>query len=227
MSKKQIILAIVVILIILGLYYGGLKDSLSLQSLKENSMYFKAMVDTNYWLSAMAFMAVYTITMMLSLPIVAPFSLLGGFLFDTLPGACFSAISTVLGSMIYVIAFRHFFYDSMQAQYAVQLAKFKENMRVYGKRYLLILHFLAITPFFMINTLCALADLSLWDVCWTTLVGSGPIFLLLSYEGRQLAHIQSVRDIFTPEFVGALGLLIVLACMPMIIQWARSLFNRK
>ena len=222
MQKKRIIIAVAVILIIIGLYYGGLKDWISLEGLKSKSHYFKDMVDRNYWFSAMVFIATYTLAMAASLPVVAPFSLLGGFLFETIPGACFSALSAVIGSIIYVVVFRHFFAASMHEQFKDQLEKFKKNMNVYGKSYLLILHFLAIVPFFMINTLAALADLSLWDVCWTTMVGSGPIFLLLALSGRELAHIQSIGDIFSPQFIIALVLLVALACMPIIIKRFRG-----
>lgn len=225
MQIKRIIIAVVVVLIILGLYYGGLKDSISLQGLKENSQYFKDMVDRNYWFSAMIFMMGYTIAMAASLPIVAPFSLLGGFLFNTIPGACFSALGAALGSMIYVTIFRHFLADSMQEQFKDQLSQLKENMKVYGKSYVLILHFLTILPFFVINTLDALADLTLWDVFWTTIVGSGPLFLLFSFEGRQLAHIESIGDIFSPQFILALGLLVLLACMPIIVKRFRGSVN--
>jgi len=210
------------ILIIVGLYYGGLKDWVSLQGLKDNSHYFKDMVTRNYWVSAMMFMGAYTLAIAASLPIVAPFSLLGGFLFDTIMGTCFSILSAALGSVIYVIIFRRFLAESMQEQFKDQLAKFKENINLYGKRYVLILHLLTVIPFFMINTLAALSNFSLWDVFWTTIIGSAPVFLLFSYEGRELAHINSITDIFSPSFIIALGLLILLAYMPIIIKRFRG-----
>lgn len=222
MQKKRIVIVVAAVLVILGLYYGGLKDWISLQGLKENSHYFKDMVTRNYWFSAMVYVGVYTLAMTASLPIVAPFTLLGGFLFDTGMGALLSAVSAVLGSLIYVIVFRYFLYDSMHEQFKDQLAQFKENISIHGKSYVLILHLLAVIPFFMINTLGALADFSLWDVCWTTLVGSGPIFLIFAYQGKELAHIQSVGDIFSIHFIMALGLLVLLACLPIIIKRLRS-----
>ena len=225
MQKKRIIIVIAAVLVILGLYYGGLKDWVSLQGLKENSHYFKDMVARNYWFSAMIYVAVYTLAIAASLPVVAPFTLLGGFLFDTVMGAAFSALSAVLGSIIYMMVFRYFLYDSMQEQFKDQLAQFKQNITVYGKSYVLILHLLTVIPFFMINTLGALADFTIWDTCWTTIVGSGPIFLLFAFEGRQLAHIESVSDIFSPQFIIALGLLVLLACMPIILKRFRNLRN--
>jgi uncharacterized membrane protein YdjX (TVP38/TMEM64 family) len=225
MQKKRIVIAVAAILIIIGLYYGGLKDWVSLEGLKGKSEYFKIMVDRNYWFSAGIFMAAYTLAMTASIPIVAPLSLLGGFLFNTIPGACFSAFGAAIGSVVYVVLFRQFFAASMYEQFEPQLIRFKENVKVYGKSYVLILHFMTVIPFFMINTLSALADLSLTDVFWTTIVGSGPLFLLFSYEGRQLAHIESISDIFSPQFILALGLLVVLACMPMIIKRIRGSFN--
>jgi uncharacterized membrane protein YdjX (TVP38/TMEM64 family) len=225
MQIKRVVIALAVALIIVGLYFGGLKDWVSLEGLKNNSAYFKTMVDRNYWFSAMVFIGAYMLAMAASLPIVAPLSLLGGFLFDTLPGACFSALGAATGSIIYVVWFRHFLSASMYEQFESQLVKFKKNLSVYGKSYVLILHFVTVIPFFMINTLGALADLSLFDVFWTTIIGSGPVFLLFSYEGRQLGHINSISDIFTPQFIFALGLLVLLACMPMIIKRFRGSFD--
>jgi uncharacterized membrane protein YdjX (TVP38/TMEM64 family) len=218
MQKKRIIIVIAVVLLIVGLYYGGLKDWISLEGLKQNSRYFKEMVTHHYWLSVLIFMAVFTAAMAASLPVVAPFALLSGFLFEAIPGACYGLLSAAFGSVIYVSWFRYFLSDSMQEQFKEQLQKFKENMKIYGKSYVLILHFITVVPFFMINTLVALADFSLWDVFWTTIAGSALLFLLFAYEGRQLAHIQSVSDIFTPQFIGALLLLVALACMPVIMR---------
>lgn len=222
MYIKRIAVILIIAVVIAGFYYGGLRDWVSLQGLKENSEYFKTVVDKNYGISVVVFMACYTLAMAASLPVVAPFTLLGGFLFDTIPGACFSALSVALGSMIYVVTFRHFFSESMQQQFQSQLERFKQNVKMYGKSYVLILHFMTVVPFFMINTLGALADFSLWDVLWTTLVGSGPIFLLFSFEGRQLAQLESISDIFTPQFIFALALLVVLACIPMIVKRFRG-----
>jgi uncharacterized membrane protein YdjX (TVP38/TMEM64 family) len=226
MKIKQVIIAVAVVLIVLGMYYGGLKDWISLQGLKENSQYFKDAVDRNYWFSVMIFVGIYTVTMAACLPIVGPFCLLGGFLFDVIPGACYSALSAAMGSMIYVIIFRRFFADSMQEQFKDQLVQFKENMQIYGKRYVLILHLMTVLPFLMINTLGGLSDLSIWDIGWTTIVGSGPLILIFSYEGRELAHIQSISDIFSPQFILALGLLALLACMPIIAQRFRGLVGK-
>lgn len=223
MQKKRIVIIIAAVLAIIGLYYGGLKDWISLQGMKENSHYFKDMVTQNYWFSALVYIGVYTLAIAASLPIVAPFTLLGGFLFDTGMGALFSALSAALGSLVYVIIFRYFLYDSMQEQFKDQLVQFKENIRIHGKSYVLILHLLAVIPFFMINTLGALADFSLWDVCWTTVVGSGPLFLIFAYQGKELAHIKSVSDIFSAHFIMALGLLVLLACLPIIIKRFRGL----
>lgn len=222
MQKKRIVIAIAVVLIIIGVYYGGLKDSISLQGLKDNSQYFKDMVDRNYLFSVMIYMLSYTLAMAASLPVVAPFSLLGGFLFNTIPGACFAALSAACGSVIYVTIFRHFLAASMQEQFQEQLAQFKENMRVYGKSYVLILHLMTVLPFFMINTMVALADISLLDIFWMTIVGSTPLFVILSSAGRQLAHIESVSDIFSPQCIVGLGLLILLACMPIIVKRFRG-----
>ncbi len=224
MNKKRIIIIGAVVLMLLGLYYGGLKDYVSLQALKENSHHFKQMVTQNYWFSALIYIALYTLAMAASLPVVAPFTLLGGFLFDMM-GAFFALFSAVCGSMIYVMIFRYFLYDSMHEQFKDQLAQFKNNITQYGKSYVLILHLLTVVPFFMINTLGALADFSLWDVCWTTIVGNVPLFLLLAYEGRQLSHIESVSDIFTPQFMIAIGLLVLLACMPIIVKRIRAWRN--
>lgn len=224
MQKKRILIIIAAVMAILGLYYGGLKDWVSLQALKENSHYFKDMVTQNYWFSAMIYVAAYTLAMAASLPIVAPFTLLGGFLFGMM-GAFLALFSAVLGSIMYVMIFRYFLYDSMHEQFQEQLAQFKENITVHGKSYVLILHYLAVIPFFMINTLAALADFTAWDIFWTTTVGNTPLFLLLAYEGRELAHIESVSDIFSPHFIIALGLLVLLAFMPVIIKRIRARKN--
>lgn len=221
MQKKQIVTAIAAILVICGLYYGGLKDWISLQALKENSHYFKDMVNHNYGLSAIGYIGIYTLFIAVSLPVVAPFTLLGGFLFGMM-GALFALLSSILGSILYVIIFRHFLYNSMYEQFKDQLVQFKDKIALQGKSYVLILHLMAAIPFFVINSLAALADFTFWDIAWTTALGNMPLLILLAYEGRELSHIESMSDILSPHFIIGIALLMMLAFLPIIIQRLRA-----
>lgn len=222
MHIKRLISLLLIVLAIIVLYQYGFKDYISLHALQERSHDFKMLVDRQYWYAVAVYMLGYIAVIAASLPVVAPLTLLGGFLFGFLPSALYSALAGGIGSMLAVFIFRHFLVTSLQHQFKRQLIVFKYNMQKYGLSYILILHFMTVVPFFVINALVALSDVSLFTSFWTTCVGSAPVFLLFSFQGKQLAEIQSLKDIFTFPVLLGFALLILLACMPLIIKKMRG-----
>ena len=111
----------------------------------------------------------------------------------------------------------------MSAWYGNRIVTFKKQMDVHGVNYILMLHFVTVVPYFVINTLAALSDISLVTFVWATIVGSIPIISVYAFAGRQLSYIQSVGDIFSPPIILAFVLLIVLACMPIILKRLKNI----
>ena len=95
-------------------------------------------------------------------------------------------------------------------------------MKTYGYTYLITLQLLTIVPYFVINTLAALAGVPFVTFMFTTAVGSFPVLVIYAFAGKQLYKIQSWKDILSKEMLLLLLLLAGFALLPLIIRKLRS-----
>ncbi len=201
----------------------GVTKYLTLSHLQENKEMLHAMVTDNYWLVVICYMIMYALIIMVAFPGFPPLTLAGGFLFGTLPGAFFALIGSFTGSVISFFGIRYFMRKRMVDAYHDKLENFRAQVAHYGMaNTLLMLHFLTIVPFFVINSLAAIANVPMVTFIWTTIVGSLPLLLVYSFAGKQLCMIENVRDIFSPIIISLFVLLIVLAVMPMLVRKYRT-----
>ncbi len=223
---RSLIIGAAVVGIILLLRYLGAGQYFSLEKLKQNSDYFKELVASYYGLSVMIYIAVYTVVISCAIPAFAPLTIVGGFLFGILPAVLYSAISATLGSVVYFLLARYVLTNTVRRKYGYRLAKFNDRLKSHGvASYLLMVQFLTVVPYFIINTLSALADVPLWTFLWTTFIGSMPLLFVYAYSGRQLSTIGSVRDIFSPQIILMFIILILFAFLPMIIKRLRTIMD--
>ncbi len=216
--KRGIIIILVIIGLIVLLRFFGIADYFSFAYLKKSSHHLKSLLNTYYWNSVVVFVGTYALLVAGGFPSVAPLSLLGGFLYGLLPGTLYSVIAGTLGSLITFIIIRYLFGSYLQYRYKDRLEKFNEQIHDHGANYLLLLHFLSVVPFFVINSLAALTPVSFWTFFWTSVIGCAPIAFIYCFAGLQLSSIKSVKDIFSPSIIIMLFLLVLLSLLPILIK---------
>lgn len=203
-------------------YVSGLQRYLSLANIQTHMHDFKDCVQDHYCISVLTYIAILIFIAAISLPIIIFYVLLGGFLFGTLPGTLYSVIGTTIGATLSFLVFRYVLADMLKKKYSDLFDQFRASMKDHGIFYILILHYLTIVPFFIINTFAALAPISLIQFILITILGCGPLFLVYSFAGRELGNIQATKDIFSPPVIIACALLICLAFLPIIIKKLRK-----
>jgi len=219
---KIILIAILVIASVYIAYKIGLERHLTLENLKAQSAYLQTIVLKDYYFSVTLYMLIYFLFIVFSLPATGPMSLIGGFLFGTLRCILYAIIAATDGATVSFLLLRTVFRKTIADTFSSQLNKFREGIDEYGSFYLLILHFLFVFPFFVINALAALANVSVWTFVWTTAVGILPAAFIYAFAGQQITTIQSVKDIFSWHiFIAFLGLLI-LVILPLIFKKKRK-----
>jgi uncharacterized membrane protein YdjX (TVP38/TMEM64 family) len=191
---------------------------ITLEQIQAHSIAFKYYVGQHYVLAVLMYVAIYTLTIAIGIPGVAPLSLLGGYLFGALLGTVYGALGATIGSLIAFIVVRYVLRNWVKRKFGDQLDGFNKQMKRYGANYLLMVHYASIIPFFLINSLAAVSDINLWTFVWTTVIGFIPIALLYSFAGRELATIRSVQDILTPPIITIFVILILLAFIPIVIK---------
>lgn len=181
------------------------------------------MVKKSYVLSVLGFIMFYTFIILLAIPAFAPLTMISGYLFETIPGALYALCGSFIGSVISYAAVKLYLQSYILEKYQKPISYFRKYVHRYGvSNALLLLHFLTIIPFFLINSFAAISDISLATFIWTTILGTLPLVVLYSFAGQKLHEIKVISDIFSPIIVITFVVLILISLFPMIFRH----FNR-
>lgn len=222
LGNKFFIALIIGIVLILFLYYVGFAHYFSLESIKAHAVYLQNLVALHYVRSVIIFIAISTLLISCTLPVTAPVAVCAGFLFGLAPAVLYSMVAVLIGTSISFLLVRYAMSHIMRNHYNAQLVAFKQQLHAYGYTYLISLQLLTVVPYFVINTLAALAGIPFSTFMWTTVLGSLPIIIIYAFAGRELYMLESWRDILSLKMLLLLLLLAFLAFLPIIIKKVRG-----
>jgi uncharacterized membrane protein YdjX (TVP38/TMEM64 family) len=222
---KIFILIASVLIFVVGWKFLGFNEIITVEKLQAHNAYFQAMVADNYLLSAFIFIAVFAALIAAALPVSPPLTLLGSYLFGFVPGFLFSFTACMIGAISSFLVVRYVVKRWLSSQHTERVEKFNEQFKKYGSSYLLMLHFLSVIPYIIITILAALAEVPLRVFVWTTAVGSVPLLALYSWAARELASLGSFKDIFSARVLLILGILFVLAVLPIFLRRFKHRFG--
>jgi uncharacterized membrane protein YdjX (TVP38/TMEM64 family) len=222
MVKKRVYESILVVVgvVFLGwlFYKFGIAHYFTLENIKKHTEYLASLVVSYYPESVLLFIGVYSLAIGLSLPMVGPLAIIGGYLFGTFAGTLYATIGATVGAVTAFLILQHVVGVPWKAYYETRFAKFAHRVKEDGAWYLLMLQFLSIFPFIVINMLAVLGNLSVITVLWTSAVGSMPFIFIYALAGNQIRTISSLRDIWSPKMMAILIVLAGLAVVPLIIK---------
>lgn len=216
-KKKFLIFAIFVLFIFIFWKMFGYKY-INFELLKEHKNQLIVLARTYYYIAVPIYMLVYSIIVICALPASALMTTLGGMLFGFLFGTTYAVISATLGAIASFLLVRYFFGTWLQVLYETALKNFNAHITRYGTEYLLLVHFIPIIPFFVINILAGLTKISTFTFIWTTFLGIIPSSLLYAYMGSQLTVVQNMRDLISYPVIIGFSVLILFTLIPMIYK---------
>ena len=220
-TQKALLVSSIAISIIILIWYFGLHNYFTLASLQANRMYLEQTVQENYLKAVLLFISIYTAVIAVAIPGVPPLTLIGGFLFGFVPGVIYAAFGAAIGTTISFLLIRYVLSNLIKGKYAAKLQKFNEKIAQQGAAtYLLTLQLVGIIPYFIINTLAALADVSTFTFFWTTLIGSLPTLCVYTFAGQQLYSLESVSDVFSTKIIMIFVLLALISLLfPRVVKF--------
>lgn len=199
-------------------WWAGVSNYITIEQLKFHRMQLQSIVRDNYLLSVLAYIAFFSSVTAFCVPVTVVLTIAGGFLFGIFAGAIYANIGSTLGSAISFLIVRYSLGMWVQKKYAKELVKFNQLVQANGASYLLAMQFSPVTPFFLINLLAGVTNMSLWTFIWTTSVGTLPGTLVYTFAGQQLIAIEQVSDIFSYKVFLLFVLLALLALVPIVIK---------
>ena len=196
--------------LIIALRMTRLGELLSLDTLRTHRGMLVAWVEANNLLASTAYVLVYVSAVAFSLPGAAILTLTGGFLFGTALGTALTAIGATAGATIVFLFAKFLLGDRAFDRLATQYPNLVDGISENAWSYLLVLRFVPLFPFFLVNLVAAFVGVNLSTYVLTTLIGILPGTTVFSLSGAGLGTILdqgvslSLGSVLTPTILFAL-----------------------
>ena len=205
-------------------FYLGLDHYLSFQALKENKELLSQWRDENYFIAALLFAGAYGALSAFSVPISAWMTLVGGFMFGTLAGGFFSLLGATFGAMVIFFIARYTLTDVLRKKCGKAIVSMESGFKKNQLSYMLVLRLVPLFPFWLVNLVPALLDVSLRTYLIGTFLGMIPGAFVYASVGNGLSAFfksgtePDIGIIFSPNILIPILGLAVLAFIPVFLN---------
>jgi uncharacterized membrane protein YdjX (TVP38/TMEM64 family) len=210
--------AILVLLVVaaIALFFGmGLDQYLTLGALKESQGKFMSMPAQSPLQATVIAFALYVVVAALSLPGAAIMGLAIGASFGFWYGTLLVSFASTIGATLAFLASRHLLRNHIQLHFGNKLKAINGGMAKDGALYLFMLRLVPIFPYFLINLLMGLTQIHTRTFYWVSQLGMLAGTMMYVNAGTQLASIESLSDIISPEVLLSF---ILLGAFPLIAK---------
>jgi uncharacterized membrane protein YdjX (TVP38/TMEM64 family) len=200
-----------------------LQRYISLDGLRQHQAEWRAFVQQHYASAALVYVAIYTTTIVCSIPVGLWLTLIGGFLFGAAAAFPMVVVSATSGATLMFLVARSSFGSLFEAKAGSWLARLEQGFRRDQWSYMFFLRLVPVFPFFVVNFVPALIGVDLLCFVVATFFGIMPVTLIFALTGASIGDVLetgtfSVGSILTPKLIAALVGLGVVAILPAIVR---------
>ena len=224
MINKKTILLVLIGVGVAAFYFFDIQQYLSFEILKANRDRLNVVYHENSILFIAGFIGIYFLTVSLSLPGAALLTLSAGAIFGSVLGTFLVNIGATLGATAAFLSARFIFRDWVEDKFSDKLEAVNSGISSNALSYMLFLRLVPLFPFFLINLVLGLTQVRLSVYFFSTMIGIMPGSFIYANAGSNLAGINSVSDIASPEVFGALVLLGIFALIPALYRLIKKPF---
>lgn len=196
---KNLVLVIIVLGIVSLFLFTDLRQMLTLDNLKLRRDEFRELATTQPLLMSAAYFGVYVLVTALSLPGAAILTLAGGAIFGFGWGLVLVSFASTLGACFAFLAARWLLRDTVRQKFGERLAAVEQGIAREGAFYLFTLRLIPAVPFFAVNLLGGLTPLRLFTFAWVSQLGMLPGTAVYVNAGTQIANINTLAGIMSPQ----------------------------
>lgn len=207
-------------LIIASILIFLLKDSFTLEAVKEYQISFNDFIENNSLLSMAIYFFLYILVTALSIPGAAVITLLGAALFGFWKALILISFASTIGATLAFLISRYLLKDWVQNRFGDKLETINKGIEEEGSFYLFSLRLIPIMPFFLINILFGLTNISVKQFYITSQLGMLLGTAVYVNAGKQLSEIDSLSGIVSPEILLSF---VLLGVFPLI---AKKIINK-
>ena len=220
---KKIIFVCVVLVFIAFLKVLHFEHYLTLSYIKSSQQKYMELYAAHGAFVVAGYMLIYIVVTSLSLPGAAVLTLAGGALFGLLTGTIVVSFASTIGATLACAVSRFLLRDWVQGKFGDRIAKVNEGMEREGAFYLFTLRLIPVFPFWLINLAMGITKIRLVTFYWVSQVGMLAGTIVYVNAGKELAKIDSLKGIISPQLLGSFVLLGVFPiAAKKIIAWYRT-----
>ncbi len=204
--KKLIILAALAA-VVAAYFLFDLGQYLTLAGIKQAIGQWEAFYADNPVAVLAGFFAIYVAVTAASLPGAAIMTLAAGALFGLVTGTILVSFASTLGATLAFLSSRYVLRDWVEARFGERLKAINAGLERDGAFYLFTLRMIPAFPFFVVNLVMGLTRIRTWTYVWVSQIGMLLGTAVYVNAGTQLARIDSLSGIVSPEVLASFALL--------------------
>jgi len=229
MPRIARVLPIVLLLVLVAaMWASGLYRHLSWIELGRHQVALVAWTDAHPIAAPALFLAVYAAVVLLSLPIGAALSVVGGLLFGTAAGGALSVLGATLGAIGLFLVVRSAVAPALARRGGTLIARIRPELERDGFLYLLAIRLVPAFPFWAVNLAAAACGMRLLPFAGATLCGIMPTTFVLASLGVGLGGVlaqggrPNLAVLFSPSILLPLCALAGMALLPVARRHLRG-----
>lgn len=223
---KNLVLLAVVLGVLAMLLFTDVRSLLTLDNLKARRDEFRLLAAGQPLITSAVYFVLYVAVAALSLPGAAILTLAGGAIFGFTWGLVLVSFASTLGACLAFLAARWLLRDSVKQRFGERLAAVEQGIAREGAFYLFTLRLIPAVPFFAVNLLGGLTPLRLTTFAWVSQIGMLPGTAVYVNAGTQIANIDSLAGIMSPQLWASFVLLAVFPFISRSVLGAVKARNR-
>ena len=222
-KMPRLLLILLIITLISTWFIFDLGQFLTLDYFKDQQASIEAWKSENPLIAVATFAAIYITVAALSLPGATILTLVGGAMFGLLWGTVIVSFASSIGATLAFFVSRSLLQDWVQTRFGDKLKTINEGIEKDGAFYLFTLRLVPLFPFFVINLLMGLTPVRAITFYWVSQAGMLAATLVYVNAGTQLAQIESLQGILSPELLTSF---ILLGLFPLLAQKTLALVKQ-
>ena len=220
----RLFILLVLVVGIGAFFWFEINEYLSLQTLKKNKEMLIHWRDEYYFMSVVLFVGAYGVLSAFSVPVGAWMSVAGGFMFGTFVGGTLSLFGATFGALVVFFMARNFMAHFVRKKYGKTIKKMGSGFKENQLSYMLVLRLVPLFPFWLINIVPAVLDVSPRSYFIGTLLGMIPGAFVYASVGNGLSSIVETQIeldigiIYTPQVLAPIIGLAILILLPIVYK---------
>tara|TARA_R100001509_G_scaffold156035_1_gene118946 strand:- start:2745 stop:4901 length:2157 start_codon:yes stop_codon:yes gene_type:complete len=222
--KKRLWILLIIAAVVATFYALGLDSYLTLDQLKASQSRFDDLLEQYPVAIPAAYFIIYVLVTAVSLPGATIMTLAGGALFGLWQGLLLVSFASSIGATLAFLVARFLLRETVRARFGERLKAIDRGIQRDGAFYLFTLRLVPIFPFFIINLVMGLTRLRTWTFYWVSQLGMLAGTAVYVNAGTQLAQVERVGDVLSPELLLSF---VLLGLFPWIARAIVGLVQRR